>query len=202
MFIVVSTEKDGRVTTTLERKVPLVTIRAFVMSNLRDDWVVSKDLSFCEPVSRNVGLECEFVGRGRSSVFLFLQDGAYGVLESVDSGKLANRNRTYVCCFVAVMNGLLKNHTSSIEYAKKKDKKQVISFKKDETIRRDDVYKSHVVSVPTGEPPGSLSRPPAKRKPGQVRPITQGKLLRKGGPSGDVGICLICHRALALNLLF
>lgn len=47
---------------------------------------------------------------------------------------------------------------------------------------RDDTYKSHTVHVPSGEPPNSLSRPPAKRKPGVVRPITQGKLLRKGGP--------------------
>ena len=46
LFIVVSAEKDGRVTTTLERKIQLVTIRAFAMSNLRDDWVVSEDLNF------------------------------------------------------------------------------------------------------------------------------------------------------------
>ena len=78
--------------------------------------------------------------------------------------------------------------SSRIEYAKKKDKKQLIKFTKDETIHKDDVYKSHVVTVPSGEPPGSLSRPAAKRKPGQVRPITQGKLLRKGGPSTDVGL--------------
>ncbi|KAI6031444.1 myosin-1 [Pisolithus microcarpus] len=64
-----------------------------------------------------------------------------------------------------------------VEYAKKKDKKQ------DETIPRDDVYKSHAVRVPSGEPPNSVSRPPPKRKPGTVRPITQGKLLRAGGPS-------------------
>jgi myosin-1 len=94
------------------------------------------------------------------------------------------------------MSGLLKYHTSSIEYAKKKDKKQIISFKKDETIRRDDVYKSHVVSAPSGESPASLSRPPAKRKPGQVRPITQGKLLRKGGPSRDVSIYVLSRNVL------
>jgi len=39
------------------------------------------------------------------------------------------------------------------------------------------------VHVPSGEPPQSKSRPPAKRKPGVVRPITQGKLLKRGGPS-------------------
>jgi len=70
-----------------------------------------------------------------------------------------------------------------LEYSKKKDKRAQIKFIKDETVKKDDVYKSHVVHVPSGEPPSSLSRPPAKRKPGVVRPITQGKLLRAGGPS-------------------
>lgn len=69
-----------------------------------------------------------------------------------------------------------------IEYAKKKDKKALIQFVKDETVPRDDVYKSHTVHVPSGEPPTSTSRPRAKRKQGIVRPITQGKLLRAGGP--------------------
>ena len=32
------------------------------------------------------------------------------------------------------------------------------------------MYKSHAVHVATGEPAGSLSRPPAKRKAGVVRP--------------------------------
>lgn len=50
-------------------------------------------------------------------------------------------------------------------------------------VKKDDVYKSHVVSVCTGEPANSVSRPPAKRKAGVVRPITTGKLLRPGGPS-------------------
>jgi len=66
---------------------------------------------------------------------------------------------------------------------KKKDKKVQIKFVKDETIAKDDVYKSHIVHVPSGEPASSTSRPAAKRKPGIVKPITQGKLLRAGGPS-------------------
>lgn len=37
--------------------------------------------------------------------------------------------------------------------------------------------------VPSGEPAGSLSRPPAKRKTRTARPIKEGKLLRAGGPS-------------------
>ena len=71
----------------------------------------------------------------------------------------------------------------SIEYAKKRDKKAEIKFVKDETITRDDVYKSHTVRVASGEPPNSLSRPSAKRKPGIVRPVSEGKLLRAGNPS-------------------
>ena len=67
----------------------------------------------------------------------------------------------------------------------------MIKFVKDETVKSNfDVYKSHTVYVPSGEAPGSLSRPPAKRKPGVVRPITQGKLLKAGAP--DVGRLLLC----------
>ena len=77
-----------------------------------------------------------------------------------------------------------------IEYAKKKEKKAQIQFIKDETVLRDDVYKSHTVHVPSGEPPNSTSRPRAKRKQGVVRPITQGKLLRAGGPSNVSRSCI------------
>ncbi|KAG6837336.1 class II myosin [Arthromyces matolae] len=73
--------------------------------------------------------------------------------------------------------------TPTVDYAKKKDKKAQIKFIKDERVLKDGVYKSHTVTVGSGEPPSSVSRPPAKRKPGVVRPITQGKLLRAGGPS-------------------
>ncbi|PBK76854.1 hypothetical protein ARMSODRAFT_1012068 [Armillaria solidipes] len=74
-----------------------------------------------------------------------------------------------------------------IDYAKKKEKRAQITVVRDETIKKDDVYKSHTVRVPSGEPAGSLSRPPAKRKAGVVRPITQGKLLKAGGPSKPSG---------------
>ena len=66
----------------------------------------------------------------------------------------------------------------------------MIKFIKDETVKTNfDMYKSHTVHVRSGEPPGSLSRPPAKRKPGVVRPITQGKLLKAG--ASDVGRSLL-----------
>ncbi|KAF9531924.1 myosin-1 [Crepidotus variabilis] len=71
----------------------------------------------------------------------------------------------------------------TLDYCKKKDKQAQIKFIKDETVPRGDMYKSHTVHVPSGEPPSSLSKPPAKRKAGVVRPITQGKLLKAGGPS-------------------
>lgn len=72
---------------------------------------------------------------------------------------------------------------NALQYRKKKDKMATITFKKDETVRGDDVYKSSTVSAPSGESPTSQSRPAPKKKPGLVRPITQGKLLRPGGPS-------------------
>ncbi|KAF9055861.1 myosin-1 [Panaeolus papilionaceus] len=75
----------------------------------------------------------------------------------------------------------------AVDYCKKKEKRAQIKFIKDETVPRNDQYKSHTVHVPSGEPPESLSRPPAKRKPGIVRPITQGKLLRAGGPEKRPG---------------
>lgn len=77
----------------------------------------------------------------------------------------------------------IDGRSNSIDYAKKKDKRAQIKVIKDETVQKDDVYKSHAIHVPSGEPPNSVSRPPAKRKPGIVRPITEGKLLKAGGPS-------------------
>ncbi|KAH9064082.1 P-loop containing nucleoside triphosphate hydrolase protein, partial [Lactarius vividus] len=74
-----------------------------------------------------------------------------------------------------------------VDYAKKKEKRAQIKFVKDETVQKGDQYKSHTVHVPSGQPSNSRSRPPAKRKAGVVRPVTQGKLLRKGGPSKPSG---------------
>ena len=79
---------------------------------------------------------------------------------------------------------------SSVDYAKKKEKRAQIKFIRDETVQppNGDIYKSHTVHAPTGEPPSSTSRPAAKRKAGVVRPITQGKLLRPGGPSSSANV--------------
>ena len=77
----------------------------------------------------------------------------------------------------------------------------MIKFLKDETVTKGDSYKSHVVSVATGEPANSTSKPAPKRKAVAPRPITQGKLLRKGGPSTDVSKCVpSARRPLNLSL--
>ncbi|OCF74371.1 myosin-1 [Kwoniella mangroviensis CBS 8886] len=47
VYFVVSAAKDGRVTTSLERKIPLVTIKTISMTNLRDDFV-ALNLPPCE----------------------------------------------------------------------------------------------------------------------------------------------------------
>jgi myosin I len=45
VHIIVTNQTDGRIQMTLERRIPLVSIRSIAMSNLRDDWLVSKDFS-------------------------------------------------------------------------------------------------------------------------------------------------------------
>lgn len=62
----------------------------------------------------------------------------------------------------------------------------MIRFQKDETIARNDMYKSHVVHVPSGEPPGSVSRPLPKKKAGVAKTVSKGKRLRTGGPSVSI----------------
>ncbi|EPB89143.1 myosin I [Mucor circinelloides 1006PhL] len=56
------------------------------------------------------------------------------------------------------------NVEPQIQYKKKGGKIVTMKFIKDEKIPRDDFYKSHVVHVPSGEPPNSQSRPPVARK--------------------------------------
>jgi len=150
VHILVMINKDGMRQTSLERKIPLVTIKTIGMSNLRDDWMT---LNGSVSEEGDPVFSCYF--------------------KTELTTHLLQLTQASISLFIG----------SSLEYAKKKDKKAQIKFTKDERIAKDDVYKSHTVSVASGEAPGSLSRPPAKRKPGIVRPITQGKLLRAGGPS-------------------
>ncbi|KAL4070693.1 myosin class I heavy chain [Scleroderma citrinum] len=152
VYIVVAAEKDGQAHFSVERKIPLVTIKNISMSNLRDDWLI---------------FNCNASEEGDP------------VLHCYFKTELAVHLLRLTQASINVTIG------PKIEYAKKKDKKQSIEFVKDETVARNDVYKSQKVHVPSGEPPNSASRPPPKRKPGVVRPITQGKLLRAGGPSNN-----------------
>ncbi|KAF9434267.1 class II myosin [Entomortierella beljakovae] len=69
----------------------------------------------------------------------------------------------------------------TFEYVKKKGKNGNIKFVKDDRVNTA-TYKSHVVTVPSGEAADSGSWPPCERMAKPVRPITSGKLIRKGGP--------------------
>lgn len=60
------------------------------------------------------------------------------------------------------------NVSETIQYSKKGGKPVTMKFVRDEKIRKDDVYKSHVVSVPSGEPANSVSYPACARKPKQA----------------------------------
>lgn len=73
------------------------------------------------------------------------------------------------------------NIAPQFEFAKKKNKTGSIKFVKDDRAKTE-TYKSHVVTVPSGEPANSPSWPVAERRAVAPRPITTGKLIRKGGP--------------------
>ncbi|KAI5800470.1 myosin-1 [Pyronema domesticum] len=71
----------------------------------------------------------------------------------------------------------------TIEYSKKPGKIAVIKSMKDPSTGLFDTYKSSTIHVSQGEPANSVSRPTPKGKPVAAKPITKGKLLKKGGPS-------------------
>lgn len=73
---------------------------------------------------------------------------------------------------------------SRFEYPKKKGKNGHIKFVKDDRVKTES-YKSHVVTTPSGEDANSPSWPVAERKPVAPRPITSGKLIKRGGPSSS-----------------
>ncbi|KAG0072126.1 class II myosin [Linnemannia elongata] len=68
------------------------------------------------------------------------------------------------------------------EFAKKKGKTGTVKWVKDERAKTE-TYKSHVVTAPSGEPADSPSWPPCEKIRKPPRPITSGKLIRKGGPA-------------------
>lgn len=117
--------------TTLERKIPLVTIRSVGLSNLQDDWMALNTTSGEEgdPLISCV-LKTEFL--------VHLQQCTNG--------------------------GVQINIGPTVSYAKKNGKMSTITFRKDDSIPRGDVYKSSTVSVPSGMPPNSVSAAPVPRK--------------------------------------
>ena len=72
----------------------------------------------------------------------------------------------------------------SIEYNKKPGKPSVVKVMKDNTVQRDDMYKSGTIHTGQGESPNSVSKPTPRAKQLASKPITSGKLLRPGGPGG------------------
>ncbi|CAG8548975.1 7493_t:CDS:10 [Paraglomus occultum] len=73
------------------------------------------------------------------------------------------------------------NVSSQIEYTRKAGKTATIKFTKDETVTKNDVYKSHTVSVCSGSPPDSVSDPPCPRKE-SARPAAS-RRTKKPSPS-------------------
>jgi myosin-1 len=63
----------------------------------------------------------------------------------------------------------------------------IVKVQKDSNVPRDDVYKSGTIHTGQGEPPNSVSRPTPKGKQKPARAITTGKLLKAGGPGGQMG---------------
>jgi hypothetical protein len=101
VYFVVSTAKDGRVSTTLERKIPLVTIRAISMTNLRDDFVVGpydtiSSSSTREGESLRAGTQRQCVRGGRPDLHMRVQDGDDVCDLDADGGEHERQHRTDV----------------------------------------------------------------------------------------------------------
>ena len=75
-------------------------------------------------------------------------------------------------------------YLASFQYDKKPGKPASVQAIKDPNVPLGDVYKSGKIHTGPGEPPNSVSRPTPRGKQIAGRPITKGKLLRPGGPSG------------------
>jgi myosin-1 len=74
-----------------------------------------------------------------------------------------------------------------IDYAKKPGKMAIVKVMMDPNVPRDDLYKSGTIHTGPGEPPNSVSRPTPKGLQKPAKPITSGKLLKAGGPGGQMG---------------
>jgi myosin I len=183
VFIIITSQKDGRTQTSLDRKIPLGAIKSIALSSLRDDWMVRSVEHFAS-IATNLRqcLNCNVSEEG-DPIFstYFKTELATNLLQLTQASISLLIGPTYVFHSADLFSAYQTHY--SIDYLKKKDKTAQIKAVRDETVTKDDIYKSHMIHVPSGEPPNSKSRPPAKRKPGIVRPVTQGKLLKAGGPS-------------------
>ena len=72
----------------------------------------------------------------------------------------------------------------AIQYNKKPGKPATVKAVKDNSVARDDLYKSGEIHTSQGEPPNSVSAPTPKGK-AVARPIASGKLIKAGGPNGQ-----------------
>ena len=121
-----------------------------------------------EPSRRLVRFELWKYRRRRSTPFLRFQNRIPRSPSAKDERCCQCQHWSYVSDILFSLPFIFTSLTrlvNSITYSKKKDKQASIAFKKDNTIPRDDVYKSSTVSVPQGEPANSQSMPPAERKP-------------------------------------
>lgn len=76
---------------------------------------------------------------------------------------------------------------AEIQYNKKPGKPAAVKVMKDSTVARDDTYKSGTIHTGPGESPNSQSKATPKGKQVAAKPITSGKLLKAGGPGGQMG---------------
>jgi myosin-1 len=93
----------------------------------------------------------------------------------------------FTCLQSAIPGGLNLKMADSIEYNKKPGKPAMVKVVKDPAVGLNDLYKSGTIHTGPGQPPNSVSRPTPKPKAVAAKPITSGKLLRKGGPGGQAG---------------
>ncbi|KAI5306723.1 class II myosin, partial [Ascosphaera atra] len=75
----------------------------------------------------------------------------------------------------------------TIQYNKKPGKPATVKAVKDNTVPRDDIYKSGKIHTGQGEPANAVSKATPRPKQSAAKPVTRGKLLRPGGPSGPGG---------------
>lgn len=148
IYIVETKIEKNLAVTTLERRIPLQSIRSIGFSPHMDDAII-----LFVPGESDVVLTCMF--KTEFATHIAWQAGG-----NID---------------VQV--------NSIIEYNKKPNKKAEIKFAKDETARNEHIFKKGTLSIATGQSPNSVSDPPCRRNDKPARPITTGKLLRKGGPS-------------------